>query len=246
MTFFSEIGNYSVFLAKVFNKPERKRILFKEFKEELIKLGINSIPIVIIISLFIGAVITIQTAYNMKARLVPLYLIGYLVRESMILEFSSTIVSLILAGKIGSNIASEIGSMRISEQIDALEIMGVNSASYLALPKILAAMLFNPILYVFSVFIGVFGGIMAGSLGGLISVSSFIEGLQFHVHLYYIVYSMIKTVFFGFIITSIAAFYGYNVSGGALNVGKASTKAVVNSSVAILLMNLILTQLILN
>lgn len=246
MSFLLEFGKFSVFIVKVFSKPEKFQLTLKEFREELIKLGINSIAIVLIISFFIGAVVTLQTAYNIRTPLVPLYLVGYLVRESMLLEFSSTIVSLILAGKIGSNIASEIGTMRITEQIDALELMGVNSASFLVAPKIIAAMIISPILYIFSVFIGILGGMLAGHFGGAVTIVNFVQGIQYSVDLYYIVYSVIKTIFFGFVITAIPAYYGYYVSGGALDVGKASTKAVVNSSVAVLVLNLVLTKILLN
>jgi phospholipid/cholesterol/gamma-HCH transport system permease protein len=246
MSFLTELGRFSVFIHKVFSKPEKFKLTLREFKEELSKLGINSIAIVVIISFFIGAVITLQTAYNIRTPLVPVYLVGYLVRESMLLEFSSTIVSLILAGKIGSNIASEIGTMRITEQIDALELMGVNSASYLVAPKIVAAMMISPILYIFSVFIGILGGILAGHFGGAVNMVNFIQGIQYNLNLYYVLYSVIKTIFFGFVITAIPAYYGYYVSGGALDVGKASTKAVVNSSVAVLILNLVLTQILLD
>lgn len=246
MNYLSELGRFSIFISKVFSKPEKMQLTLREFREELIKLGVNSIPIVVIISFFIGAVLTLQTAYNIRTPLVPVYLVGYLVRESMLLEFSSTIVSLILAGKIGSNIASEIGTMRITEQIDALELMGVNSASYLVAPKIVAAMCINPILYVFSVFIGILGGALAGHMGGSVNLVDFVQGLQYNLTFYYITYSVIKTVFFGFVITAIPAYYGYYVSGGALDVGKASTKAVVNSSVAVLIINLVLTQILLD
>jgi len=246
MSFISEFGKFSIFMVKVFSKPERIKLTFKELTEELNKLGIHSISIVVIISFFIGAVITLQTAYNISTPLVPTYLVGYLVRESMLLEFSSTIVSLILAGKIGSNIASEIGTMRITEQIDALELMGVNSASFLVAPKILAAMLISPVLYIFSVFIGIIGGVIAGHFGGVVNLDDFVNGLQYSLNTYYITYSVIKTIFFGFVITAIPAYYGYYVTGGALAVGKASTKAVVNSSIFVLLLNLILTQILLD
>lgn len=246
MRFISEFGKFSIFIIKVFSRPEHIKLSFRELREEIIKLGIHSLSIVAIISLFIGAVITLQTAYNIRTPLVPTYLVGYLVRESMLLEFSSTIVSLILAGKIGSNIASEIGSMRITEQIDALELMGVNSASFLVAPKIIAAMFISPVLYIYSVFIGIIGGVLAGHFGGAVNIDSFIEGIQFNLNTYYITYSIIKTIFFGFVITAIPAFYGYYVSGGALAVGKASTKAVVNSSILVLVLNLILTQLLLD
>lgn len=246
MQYLNTLGKFSVFICKVFARPEKKNLIVKEIVSELNKLGINSIALVIIISAFIGAVITLQTAYNMESPLLPAYLIGYLTRESMLLEFSSTIVSLILAGKIGSNIASEVGSMRITEQIDALELMGVNSASFLVFPKIIAAMLINPVLYILSAFVGMVGGIIAGHFGGVVNIENFIQGLHYDFNSYYIVYSIIKTVFFGFVITSIPAFYGYYVKGGALEVGRASTKAVVHSSIFVLLLNLLLTQLLLN
>lgn len=246
MQYIDTFGKFTMFIYKVFAKPERKNLIVKEIVSEVNKLGINSISLVIIISAFIGAVITLQTAYNMESPLLPSYLIGYLTRESMLLEFSSTIVSLILAGKIGSNIASEIGSMRITEQIDALELMGVNSASFLVFPKIVAAMLINPVLYLFSACVGMLGGIFAGYFSGVVNIEDFIQGLHYDFNSYYVVYSIIKTIFFGFVITAIPAFYGYYVSGGALEVGRSSTRAVVHSSIFVLLLNLILTHLLLN
>jgi len=245
MTLFENIGKYIRFIAKVFARPEKRGLYFKQFIREIHQLGINSIGIVVIISAFMGAVITLQTAYNMTNPMLPDYLIGYTARESMILEFSSTIVSLILAGKVGSNIASEIGSMRVTEQIDALEMMGVNSAGYLVLPKITAAIFINPFLYILSVFVGILGGLSAGILTGAVPFSEFIHGLQFDFTPYYITYSLIKMGVFAIIITSVPAYYGYFVKGGALEVGKASTKAVVHSSILILLFNLLLTQLLL-
>ena len=240
----SDIGAYLLFLGRMFTKPEKRRVYLRELTNELEKLGLNSVLLVLIISLFIGAVLTLQTAYNMSNPLLPRYLIGYLTRETLLLEFSSTIVSLILAGKIGSNIASEIGTMKISEQIEALEAMGVNSVSYLVGPKIAASLIINPILYIFSVFIGIIGGFLAGISSGVNS-EDYIHGLLFDFNPYYVTYSMIKTLFFAVIFTSIPAFYGYNVRGGALEVGKASTKAVVDSSIAILVANLILTKILL-
>ncbi|MDR0981724.1 MAG: ABC transporter permease [Culturomica sp.] len=245
MKFLILVGNYVIFIKKVFSKQEKNRIFFKNIGSELEKLGFNSIPLVLIISFFIGAVLTLQTAYNMASPLLPRYLIGYLTRETLLLEFSSTIVSVILAGKIGSNVASEIGTMKITEQIEALEAMGVNSISYLVAPKIISAMLINPILYIFSVFIGIIGGLLTGILSGVVNFEDFIQGLHFSFNSYYVVYSIIKSFVFAFIFTSIPAFYGYNVQGGALEVGKASTRAVVDSSIAILIANLILTQILL-
>lgn len=245
MKFLYKLGQYLLFIRKAFSRPEKRSVYLRELILELEKLGLNSIMLVAIISFFIGAVLTLQTAYNMQSPLLPRYLIGYLTRETMLLEFSSTIVSLILAGKIGSNIASEIGSMKITEQIEALETMGVNSVSYLVGPKIIASLIINPTLYIFSVFIGIIGGIVSGIMSGVVNFDDFIYGLHFSFNPYYVTYSIIKTLVFAFIFTSIPAFYGYYVQGGALEVGKAGTKAVVDSSIAILTANLILTQIML-
>jgi phospholipid/cholesterol/gamma-HCH transport system permease protein len=192
-----------------------------------------------------GGVITIQSAYNFTSPLIPLYAIGLGTRESIVLEFSPTIVSLILAGKVGSNIASEIGTMRITEQIDALEIMGVNSAGYLILPKVVAAMLINPFLIVISMFLGIFGGYAMGVLSGACTSYEFIYGVQSFFVPFNIVYALTKTVVFAFIITSVSAYHGYYTSGGALEVGRASTRSVVYNSVIILVTNLIITKLML-
>jgi phospholipid/cholesterol/gamma-HCH transport system permease protein len=245
MGIFYHIGRYFIFLSKVFVKPEKIKVYSHQLLKEIEKLGISSIGIVVIISVFIGAVLTIQTGINVDTPLLPNYLIALGVRDSLILEFSSTIVALILAGKIGSNIASEIGTMRISEQIDALEIMGVNSAGYLVMPKIIAAVLFNPILTIISILIGIVGAWVAGFLTGVVTSEEFIYGLQYAFQPYYVVYGIIKTIVFAFIITSISAYYGYYVTGGSLEIGRASTKAVVYSSIAILFFNLVLTQLLL-
>lgn len=233
-------------LAKVFTKPEKRRIYYSQTVKEIDKLGVHSIGIVAIISAFMGAVITLQTAYNTENPFLPDYLIGLAARDSILLEFSSTIIGLILAGKVGSNIASELGTMRVTEQIDALEIMGVNSASYLILPKIIATMLFNPFLTMLSIVIGVIGGWSVGVFTGVVTTQAYIEGIRYAFIPYYITYAIIKTVFFAFLITTISAFYGYRVQGGSLEVGQASTRAVVMSSVFVLLFNLILTQLLLS
>lgn len=239
------IGRYFLLLAKVFSKPEKTRILVRAVIKEIDKLGINSLGIVLIISVFMGAVITLQTAYNLENPLIPTYLVGLTARDSMILEFSSTIVGLILAGKVGSNIASEIGTMRISEQIDALEIMGINSANHLILPKIIAAVFINPFLTVISIFVGIVGGYLATIFTGAILPDSYIQGIHYAFIPFYITYALVKTVFFAFIITSVPAYHGYYSSGGALEVGKSSTMAVVYSSILILLFNVLLTQLML-
>ncbi len=245
MNFIFHLGRFFIFLGKVFSKPEKFRIYFKQTIREIDNLGINSVGIVVIISVFIGAVLCIQTAYNARSTILPNYLIAAAVRESMILEFSSTIIGLILAGKVGSNIASEIGSMRITEQIDALEMMGVNSACFLVLPKIIAAILFNPILTVISIFVGIIGGWVAGFTTGLVTSDEFIYGLQYSFHPYYVAYGIIKTVVFAFLITSISAYFGYYIDRSSQEVGKASTKATVYSSIFILFFNLVLTQLLL-
>lgn len=244
--FLAQMGKYFLLLKKVFAKPEKPIVYYKQTMNEFVYLGLNSIGIISIISFFMGAVITLQTAYNTENPIYPSYLIGLGCRDSIILEFSSTVAALILAGKVGSNIASEIGTMRVSEQIDALEIMGVNSASYLILPKLIATLLFNPVLTLISIVVGIFGGWIAGTVSGVITSQNFIYGIQYAFIPYYITYSIIKTVVFAFIITSVSSFHGYYVDGGSLEVGRASTKAVVYSSVLILLFNVILTQLLLS
>lgn len=246
MKILETVGLYVVFLGKVFTRPQKWSIFFQETVKEIDKLGIKSIGIVSIISAFMGAVITIQTAYNTENPFLPSYLVGLAARDSILLEFSSTIVALILAGKVGSNIASEIGTMRVTEQIDAIEIMGVNSANHLVLPKIVASVVFNPLLCILSMFVGIIGGWLVGSLTGAVASQDYIDGIQAFFIPFYITYSLVKTVVFAFLLTSIPAFYGYHVEGGSLEVGQSSTKAVVFSSVMILLFNLILTQLLLS
>jgi phospholipid/cholesterol/gamma-HCH transport system permease protein len=245
MNLFYFLGKFYLFTQKVFSKPQSWKWFRKQLLYEINSLGINSLPIVSIISLFTGAVITIQTAYNTDSPLLPLYTVGLATRDSIILEFSPTIISLILAGKVGSSIASEIGTMRVSEQIDALEIMGINSASYLVLPKVLAAVIINPFLIILSMGLGVFGGWAFGVLAGSVTTTEYVYGIQYAFKPFYVTYALVKTFFFAFIITAIPSFYGYYTSGGALEVGGSSTKAVVYSSIYILLANYILTQLIL-
>lgn len=238
-------GKYFILLTHIFRKPEKWKVFFRRIVRELENLGVNSIGIVLIISFFIGAVLAIQTSYNMENPLLPNYLVGLMVRDTMLLEFSSTIVALILAGKAGSSICSEIGTMRISEQIDAIEIMGVNSASYLILPKIVAAVLFFPLLAMLSMFVGIFGGWVTVISKGLITSSEYIMGIHYALRTYYIGYALTKMAVFAFIIATVPAYQGYYVSGGSLEVGQASTRSVVYSSILVLLFNLILTQLLL-
>ncbi len=229
----------------VFSIPEKGRIFRKRLFEEIQNIGINSIPIVALLSMFMGAVIALQTASNMDSPWLPEYTIGYITRSSTILEFSPTIISLILAGKIGSNIASEIGTMRVTEQIDALEIMGVNSLSYLVLPKVMGAILFFPIMIVFSMALSLIGGWLAVSMSGLSSTETYVFGIRSFFEIGNIVYALVKSVVFAFVIVSVSSFYGYYTKGGALDVGKSSTQAVVSSSIVILICNFILTQLLL-
>lgn len=232
-------------MRQVFRKPERWRLLARQFFNETEKLVINSIPLIALISVFIGAVLVIQTANNMTSPLLPKMYIGYMARESLILEFCSTMVCLILAGKIGSNISSELGTMRITEQIDAMEMMGVNSANFLVMPKILATTLFNPLLTLMSFIMGLLGGYLLIELTGMIKVSDYLTGLRFAFNGYYITYCLVKTAVFSFIISSVSAYYGYWAEGGSLGVGRSATKAIVVASALILIFNLILTRIML-
>ena len=246
MQFLYHLGKYFILLKKVFEKPEKQKIYYQRVINEIVNLGINSIGIVIIISIFTGAAITIQTAYNIENPLLPKYLIGVGARDSMLLEFSSTMVALILAGKVGSSIASELGTMRVTEQIDALEMMGINSASYLIFPKIIGLMIFSPVLTVISMFIGITGGFFAALFTGVTTPEEYIYGVQYVFIPFYVSYAITKGVVFAFLITTISSFQGYYVKGGAIEVSKSSTRAAVNSSVFILMFNLILTQLLLS
>ena len=242
---FASIGRYFLLMAKVFSRPEKSAIYRRRIVYEMEALGVDSIGLTAIISVFIGAVITLQMCINLESPFIPRSLVGYATRETMILEFSSTVVALILAGKVGSSIASEIGTMRITEQIDALEIMGVNSASYLILPKIVATVVFFPFLTIFSMLIGMAGGYLIAVLTGIMIPDDYIEGLQYSFVMWEVIYSLIKIAVFAFIITSISAYCGYYTKGNSLEVGKASTRAVVSSSIVIMIFNLILTQLLL-
>jgi phospholipid/cholesterol/gamma-HCH transport system permease protein len=245
MNIFQDTGKYALLMKRVLVTPDRWRMFFRQFPKELEKLGLESLPIVIIISIFIGAIMTIQTKLNTENPMLPTYSTGLVTRDTLLLEFSSTILCLILAGKIGSNIASEIGTMRITEQIDALEIMGINSASYLIFPKIVAAVFINPFLVVISMFLGVFGGYIMGITTGACSSYEYIFGIQTLFVPFNIYYSLTKTIVFAFIITSVAAYQGYYTKGGALEVGKASTRSVVYNSILILIANLVITEIML-
>lgn len=239
------IGKYMFMLWVVFSLPDKWRIFRVRLFQEIELIGIKSIPIVALMSAFMGGVIAMQTASNMSNPLLPTYTVGYITQSSTILEFSPTIISLILAGKIGSNVASEIGTMRVTEQIDALEIMGVNSLSFLVLPKTLAAILFFPVLVIFSIGLSLVGGWVSMIMSGLLSSEDYVFGIRSFFLVSNIVYALTKTVVFGFLIVTISSFYGYYTKGGALDVGRSSTQAVVSSSIAILIANFLLTQMIL-
>ena len=245
MNAIEKVGEYASLMYRTITKPDRWSIFWKQYVNEVKKQGIDSLWIVVIISTFIGAVITIQMVLNTENPLLPTYSTGLATRDTLLLEFSSSIMCLILAGKVGSNIASEIGTMRITEQIDALDIMGVNSANYLILPKITAFMTIIPCLVLVSMFVGIIGGYCVGIFTDIITVHDYEVGIKYAFIPFYVTYSVIKGIVFAFIISSVSSYYGYTVKGGALEVGKSSTDAVVNSSVLILLFNVMLTKLLL-
>ncbi len=240
----TDFGSYLLLMGRTFSVPERLRMFWKQYVKEMSQLGIDSIGIVLLISFFIGAVICIQMKLNIQSPWMPRWVSGYTTREIMLLEFSSSIMCLILAGKVGSNIASELGTMRITQQIDALEIMGVNSASYLILPKILGLITIMPILVIFSSATGILGAYATAFAGNILTPEDLTIGLQHDFNQWFMWMSIIKSLFFAFIISSVASFYGYTVEGGSVEVGKASTTAVVNSSVLILFSDVFLTQML--
>lgn len=245
MKILKHVGEYFLLMVRVMRFPDKQRMFWRQYSKELEKQGLQSIVIDVIISFFIGAILTIQAKTNTENPLLPTYITGLLTRDTMLLEFSSTILCLILAGKVGSNIASEIGTMRITEQIDALEIMGVNSANYLILPKILAFMTMMPLLVIISITLGLVGGYAVGAFTDIITVADYLVGIQYAFQPWFFWYTTIKALVFAFIIASMSSYYGYYAKGGALEVGQASTNAVVNSNLVILFMDLILTKLLL-
>ena len=234
MSFFTHFGTYLLMLKGMFTKPENWRMYWKEFMHQCVEIGIGALPIVVIISLFLGAVTTVQTAYQLVSPLVQASTIAQIVRDSMILELSPTVVSIVLAGVVGSKIASELGNMRISEQIDALEIMGINTKSYLIMPKILGALVVIPCLIVISAVLGIWGGRTAGALSGILATDIFDIGLRQNLNIYNINFALYKAYTFAFILSSIPAYFGYHVKGGSLEIGRASTSAVVVSCILIL------------
>lgn len=245
MSFFTHFGTYLLMLKGMFTKPENWRMFWKEFMHQCVEIGVGALPIVVIISLFLGAVTTVQTAYQLVSPLVPQSTIAQIVRDSMILELSPTVLSIVLAGVVGSKIASELGNMRISEQIDALEIMGINSKNFLIMPKILGSMVMIPCLIVISAVLGIWGGRTAGSMAGILATDIFDIGLRQNLNLYNINFALYKAYTFAFIVSSISAYYGYHVKGGALEIGRASTSAVVVSCILILVADYALAALLL-
>ncbi len=244
MQYLRQIGAYFLMLGNIFRKTTKWSALRKLIFKEIDDLIIGSLGIVCFISFFVGGVISIQTALNIDNPLIPKYLVGFATRQSVILEFAPTLISIIMAGKVGSFITSSIGTMRVTEQIDALEVMGINPLNYLVLPKIIAMMLY-PFIIIISMFLGILGGWMASIYGGFSSSADFVEGLQIDFIPFHMTYAFIKTVVFAFVLATVPSFHGYYMKGGALEVGKASTTAFVWTSVVIIVLNYIITQLLL-
>lgn len=244
MKYLNSFGRYLMLMGRTFARPERFRMFMKQYIKEMSSLGVDSIGIVLLISFFIGAVICIQIKLNIQSPWMPRFVTGYVTREIMLLEFSSSIMCLILSGKVGSNIASEIGTMRVTQQIDALDIMGVNSASYLILPKIVGMITIMPFLVIFSTAAGIIGAYATSYIGNVISAEDLTIGLQHNFNPWFMHMSIIKSLFFAFIITSVSSYYGYTVEGGSVEVGRSSTNAVVTSSVLILFSDVFLTQML--
>lgn len=238
------LGRYLILMGRTFSRPERMRMFMKQYSKEMSALGVDSIGIVLLISFFIGAVICIQMKLNIQSPWMPRWVSGYTTREIMLLEFSSSIMCLILAGKVGSNIASELGTMRVTQQIDALDIMGVNSACYLIMPKILGLITLMPFLVIFADGMGIIGAYATAYIGHILPPDDLTLGLQHAFNPWFIWMSLIKSTVFAFIISSVSSFCGYTVEGGSVEVGKASTSAVVNSSIIILFSDVFLTQLL--
>ncbi|MGB0145856.1 MAG: MlaE family ABC transporter permease [Flavobacteriaceae bacterium] len=245
MKYFKEIGAYFLMLGQVFSRPTKPSVMRELIFKEIEELILNSLGIVIFISFFVGGVVSIQTALNINSPLIPEMLVGYATRQSVILEFAPTFISIIMAGKIGSFITSSIGSMRVTEQIDALEVMGINSLNYLVFPKIIALLLY-PFIIGMSMFLGILGGWVASVYGGFTSSTAFIEGVQSDFVSFHLTYAFIKTLVFAFILATVPSFQGYYMKGGALEVGKASTYSFVWTSVIIILANYVITTLLLS
>ena len=245
MNIFTEFGRYILMLKDMISKPENVKMYWKELMHQCVEIGIRSLGIVVIISFFMGAVSALQTAYQLVSPLLPRSTIAMIVRETVILEFAPTLVCIVLAGVVGSKIAGELGNMRVSEQIDALEIMGINTRTYLVLPKILAALITIPLLVVLSMVLGIWGGRLASVATGIVAASQFDKGLLQDFLPYNVFFALAKAYTFSFIISSIPSFYGYYVNGGALEIGRASTRSVIVSCVLILLADYVLSAVLL-
>lgn len=245
MNYISHTGKYFNMLGQVFKIPQKTNFFWKLIMREIDELGLKSLGIIMFISFFIGGVIALQTALNIESPFIPKYLIGFATKRSIILEFAPTFCSIILAGKVGSYITSSIGTMRVTEQIDALEVMGVNSLNHLVLPKIIATVFFYPFLIVLAMFLGILGGYAAGFTSGFFSHVDFIYGVQLEFNPFLITYALIKTLVFAFVIATVPSYHGYYVKGGSIEVGKASTKSVVWTIIIIVITNYFLTQMLL-
>lgn len=245
LKFFYYFGHYLLFMKSMLAKPERTKVFFRRLMDEMYKIGIGSLPIIAITSLFIGAVTTVQTAYQLVSGLIAKSVIGTIVSDSTMLELGPTISCLVLSGKVGAHIASEIGNMRISEQIDALDVMGINAPGYLALPKILAGMIMIPILNIIAITLSIYGGYAAGELSGILTHEEFITGARSTFKGFTLFFSTVKAFTFAFLITSVSSYQGFYTTGGALGVGESSTRAVVYSSVLVLFFDYILAEILL-
>lgn len=245
MTLFSTVGSYLLMIKGMFTKPENFKMYWKELMHQSAEIGMGSLGIVAVISVFMGAVSAVQTAYQLTSPILPKETIAQIVRDTVILEFAPTLVCIVLAGVVGSKIAGELGNMRVSEQIDALEIMGINTKSYLVLPKIVAALITIPILVILAMVLGIYGGRLAGSLGGILSTDTYDRGLVESFVPKNVWFALAKAYTFAFIISSVSSFYGYHVKGGALEIGRASTTAVITSCVLILFADYILASFLL-
>ncbi len=245
MTIFSDIGRFLLMLKGMFSKPENWKMYWKEFMHQCNDIGIGSLGIVALISVFMGAVSTVQTAYQLVSPLIGKSTIAQIVRDTVILEFAPTLVCIVLAGVVGSKIAGELGNMRVSEQIDALEIMGVNTKAYLVMPKIVAAIVVIPCLVILAMVLGIWGGRLAGEMTGIISNTVYDRGLNESFWAYNVTFALIKAYTFAFIIASVPSYFGYYVKGGALEIGRASTKAVVVTCILILFSDYLLAALLL-
>lgn len=245
MNLFEHIGSYSIMLSKMVAKPENRKVYWKEFMEQCNDIGIRSLPIVSIISVFLGAVMVIMTAYQLVSPLIEKYIMAQIVRDSVMLELSPTIICVVLAGVAGSKMASELGNMRVSEQIDALEIMGINTHAYLILPKVISSLVMIPLLIIISIFLSIFGGYVTVMFSGIMSVEQYIYGLEEGFIPFNILVAMVKAVVFAFLISTISSYYGYHVKGGALEIGRSSTTAVVVTCIMILIADYIITMLML-